>query len=156
MGHLSIDESVQPSHNPDEMKRYLQLGELAYCRERQRMATEYIRADAARFAAHSAARIVSFWSSRRILDPLICQIIALVSCFGLGLFLKDAPHRGIPFISPLILYPLPYYLTHAQNVFRHPIEPAVCMLVAYGTLSIFYGRKVSQVSYEGAISTAPR
>ena len=35
------------------------------------------------------------------------------------------------FASALLLFPLPYYLTHSETFYRHPIEPVVGLLVAY-------------------------
>src|SRR5437667_1516070 len=55
---------LHPTQNPLELRRYAQMGELAYVSERKREAIEFIRADHARFAWISIKRVVYYWAGR--------------------------------------------------------------------------------------------
>ena len=52
---------LHPSQNVVELRRYEQLGELAYVAERKREAMEFIRADYGRFAWISIKRFIYYW-----------------------------------------------------------------------------------------------
>ena len=52
---------LHPTKNVFEMRRYQQLGELAYVAERKKEAMAYIREDYARFAGLSLKRFIYYW-----------------------------------------------------------------------------------------------
>jgi len=52
---------LHPTKNVLEMRRYRELGELAYVAERKREAMAYIRADYARFAGLGLRRFIYYW-----------------------------------------------------------------------------------------------
>jgi hypothetical protein len=55
---------------------------------------------------------------------------------------------GIVLFTILLVFPpLPYYLTHGENRYRHPIEPEIMLLAAYTLVTaIEYCRKARSQS----------
>ena len=55
---------------------------------------------------------------------------------------------GIVLFTILLVFPpLPYYLTHGENRYRHPIEPEIMLLAAYTVVTaIEYFRKTRSQS----------
>jgi hypothetical protein len=45
--------------------------------------------------------------------------------------LRDNGLLAIPFWAVMILYPLPYSMTHIEARYRHPIEPILYLMAAY-------------------------
>ena len=44
--------------------------------------------------------------------------------------------HAVPYLILLIVFPLPYYLTHSSMDYRQPIEPEIVMLVTIGLFGI--------------------
>jgi hypothetical protein len=45
----------------------------------------------------------------------------------------------------LLLFPLPYYVTHSETFYRHPIEPIVGLLVGYACVALLgFGHDVGK------------
>jgi hypothetical protein len=50
--------------------------------------------------------------------------------------------RGLvaaPYIFVLLFFPPVYYITHSELEYRHPIEPLMVVLAAYGVSVLFRG-----------------
>jgi hypothetical protein len=126
-----IDERMNPVQNKEELNAYLAMGEVRYVASRQQMAMEFIRKNPRRFVELTGERIVSFWTAQRaamVWWPTVCAVLAWVS---LALMMRNTRRAvAAPFFSALVLYPVPYYITHAESYYRFPIEPLVLLLVA--------------------------
>lgn len=137
-----LDESLFPMFNHQELNSYIQKGEVAYTRGKSDEAWAYIRSHPAWFAQMTARRAVRFWSGTGNTDtsPTFPAHALLTSCFGFaGLVL--AWRRGLhSFVAlailPMLLFPLPYYITHAEFRYRLNIDPLMTVLGAYAVTQL--------------------
>jgi len=127
--------TLHPNTNQQEYQRYATLGEVAYMREKSDLAKSAIHADPARFAALTAKRFFSFWSglSQPSVWPMVAYASAttLLGLLGLAMLFRTQKKIAILFAIPLLLLPLPYYLTHPDYRFRCVIDPLLTLLAAY-------------------------
>jgi hypothetical protein len=131
-----LDESVFPMYNRQELASYIAKGELAYTRDKSVQALAYIRAQPAVFLKLSARRFLRFWTGTGNLNgsPIYAIHALLTTGFGLtGLVLLYRRRRDLAtlFALPLLLFPLPYYITHAEFRYRLNIDPLLTILAAY-------------------------
>ena len=133
-GHGFFDPSFHPNVNQVEFQQFARLGELEYMREKGQSANAYIFQHPGTFLKLTAKRILSFWTgARRDTSPLMTCYISLTSALGLaGLIelLKSRRTAGVLFLLPLLLFPLPYYVTHPDYRFRLILDPLLVVLAA--------------------------
>ena len=131
---------LHPTKNAGEMRRYVELGELAYVAERKREAVNYIREDYARFATVSLRRFIYYWggvpkTSENRISSFFRNFLFLASSVlafcGLARALrKDNPGAWL-FLWLILSYPLVYYFVFPHPRYRHPIEPELGILILY-------------------------
>ena len=123
-----------------EMRRYTQLGEIAYVATRRREAVDWIRADYPRFAWISVKRFIYYWGGL----PRSSQIAALapfknsvflastvLAFWGLGRALRKKLPGAWLFFWLIISYSLIYYFVFPHPRYRHPIEPELGILIVF-------------------------
>jgi 4-amino-4-deoxy-L-arabinose transferase-like glycosyltransferase len=144
-----------PSGNQKEFRRYWQMGEFAYIRERQAQAIPFVREYPSEFLSLTVKRVGYFWdgSAMDYLKPVswywIPSSFAIVSLLLLpALFVarRRNLHAWQMFFGTLLLYPLPYYLTFSQVRYRHAIEPLILFLIACAAVEVagkFVGHFIS-------------
>jgi len=137
-----LDESVFPMFNQHELASYLAEGEAAYTHNKSTEAWSYIRSHPAVFADLTARRFYRFWTGTGNLGGSITyEMHALITTlFGFtGLVLLFRRQRCIAtlFALPLLFFPLPYYITHAEFRYRLNIDPLLTLLAAYAITQIF-------------------
>jgi len=142
-GEFSAD--LHPNVNALEFARYKELGEVGYMREKSAVAEAAIRAQPELFTGLTAKRAVQFWlgTGSRHPSALIVLHLGLTTALGLaGFVLLWKRRRGLAilFAGPLLLFPLPYYLTHADFRFRLVLDPLAMVLCAYA-VDRWLGRK---------------
>jgi 4-amino-4-deoxy-L-arabinose transferase-like glycosyltransferase len=134
---------AHPASNPVEMQRYEQLGETAYMESKHVLAGNFVASHPRWFLAVTARRFVRYWTgfwsfSRSYLSdqpldvPNFFLCTALTGAMLLGIrrwFLWGSWDRLAPYLIALIVFPLPYYLTHASMDYRQPIEPVILVMV---------------------------
>jgi 4-amino-4-deoxy-L-arabinose transferase-like glycosyltransferase len=136
-----LDESVFPLFNRWEYDHYVAKGEVAYMRDKSALAKSYIRAHPAEFLRLSSIRFVRFWTGTGSQGGSILFAIhaLLTSCLGaMGMWrLWQGRRFGVAalFLLPLMLFPLPYYITHAEFRYRLVVDPLLTILAAsaFGT-----------------------
>lgn len=141
-------ESVRPGDNPLEMEKFQRLGEVAYVADKRRQAVEFLARHPGRFSWLTLRRFVYFWTgfwgphpTWRLDDEygmpnlLVCTGITFLALWGLYRALRDRREYTIVLAIPLIFLPLVYYITHPDIRYRHPIDPALVVLAAYGIVS---------------------
>jgi 4-amino-4-deoxy-L-arabinose transferase-like glycosyltransferase len=136
-----LDESVFPLFNRREYDQYVAKGEVAYMRDKSALAKSYIRAHPAEFLRLSSVRFARFWAGTGSKGGSILFAIhaLLTSCLGaMGMWrLWQGRRFGVAalFLLPLMLFPLPYYITHAEFRYRLVIDPLLTILAAsaFGT-----------------------
>ena len=141
------DWKVLPGENPAEMEKLKRLGEPAYMAETQREAGELIVRQPLRFAELTLRRALFTWTGLWDFPPrwnlddsglpnvLVYSFVSLSAFAGVGWAIHDRRDGVIALLIPLIFIPLPYYLTHADIRFRHPIDPGIVVFMAYGAIA---------------------
>ena len=136
-----LDESVFPIFNRSEYDQYVSKGEVAYMQGKSALATTYICAHRAAFLRLSAMRFLRFWTGTGSEGgPVIFALHALLTTslgmLGIGrLFMIRRFRMAILFLLPLLLFPLPYYITHAEFRYRLVVDPFLTILGGYAVRS---------------------
>lgn len=132
-----LNESLFPMFNKQELALYMQKGEAAYVHDKSTQAWNYIEAHPAWFVDMTARRFVRFWigTGNAETSPMFPLHALLTTCFGFaGLVLAwRRGHRSFAtlVVLPLLLFPVPYYITHAEFRYRLNIDPVLTVLAAY-------------------------
>jgi len=133
-------EYLHPTQNISEMRRYRQMGEVAYVAERQREAIAFIREDYARFMSLNVKRFIYYWggvprsSEIPALAPTKNSIFlasSVLAFWGLGRALRKRQPGAWLFFWLMLCYPAPYYIVFPHPRYRHPIEPELGILMVY-------------------------
>ncbi len=124
-----------------EFKRFVQMGDIAYARERGDEAKAAIRANPRLFLSRTRDRFLFFWDGtphppdhhpvQEYLRNLSYSFLSLCGLLGLGLVLKRRVPGAWMMALVFLLVPLPYYLVTVQARFRHPMEPLIAVLGVY-------------------------
>ena len=136
-----LDERIFPMYNSAEMAEYMSRGEIGYAAEKSALAKEYIRLHPIRFIQSTAVRVGRFWfgSGTSNGSPFFILHAATTTVLGiLGLFVLIRTKRSyevMVFLVPLSLFPLPYYITHAEFRYRLVLDPIMTMLGAVAIAS---------------------
>jgi 4-amino-4-deoxy-L-arabinose transferase-like glycosyltransferase len=133
-------EYLHPTQNVYEMRRYRELGEVAYVATRKREASIFIQDHFAEFLWLSVKRFIYYWggvpkqSANPALEPftnsafLASSVLAL---WGLGRALRRRkPGAGL-FLWLIVCYPAIFYFVFPHPRYRHPIEPELAILIVY-------------------------
>jgi hypothetical protein len=151
------DFTLNPSDNPDERRKYVDLGERQYILQHKRIAMQFIRDNPAGSFRLLRSRIYFFWSMPD-LDSLFgitpswrrfaYLTLSITGLAGLLITLfrsrdssswKTALPRALTpawlFAAVIVVYPLPYYLTLPTDRYRHPIEPILLIFALQLLLS---------------------
>lgn len=132
-----LDESVFPMFSHKELAKYVEKGEVAYVQQKSDLAWSFIRSHPGWFAQMTARRVARFWigTGNTETSPVFPIHAILSSCFGFaGLLL--AWRRGkrafaVLAMVPILLFPVPYYISHAEFRYRLNIDPLMTVLAAY-------------------------
>jgi hypothetical protein len=100
------------------------------------MALGFIQQHPAEFLRLTWTRIIYFWIASETFAPIWRACVSLLAFVGLLLMCRNAIAGVAPFASALLLFPLPYYVTHSESFYRHPVEPVVGLLVAYAGVAL--------------------
>ena len=106
-------------------------------RDKSMLAKAYIRAHPAEFLRLSTIRFIRFWTGTGSKDgSVIFAVHAVLTTFlgAMGMWRLCARGCGrvaVLFLLPLMLFPLPYYMTHAEFRYRLVVDPLLTMLAAY-------------------------
>src|SRR3984893_1695981 len=136
---------AHPASNPVEMQKFIAEGETAYFADKHTMAVSFVRHRPLLFAGVSLRRVVRFWTGFWSFRPgylrsepldvpnvFFCTCITLLILQGIWRWWKEDRTYATPFLIMLLVFPLPYYLTHSSMDYRQPIEPQIVILVAIG------------------------
>ena len=130
-----LDESLFPTYNRQELQEYIQRGELGYTAWKEELAQGYISTHRRAFVRMTALRVVRFWSGTGTQHgSSIYMVHALATTlFGSAGMWMLRRRRAILllFAGPMLVFPLPYYLTHAEFRYRIVIDPLMTVIAAY-------------------------
>jgi 4-amino-4-deoxy-L-arabinose transferase-like glycosyltransferase len=136
-----LDESQFPIFNQREYDQYVSKKEVRYMSDKSALATTYICAHPAAFLRLSAMRFLRFWTGTGSEGgPLIFALHALLTTslgmLAIGRLFRIRRFRvAILLLLPLLLFPLPYYITHAEFRYRLVVDPLLTILGAYAVRS---------------------
>ncbi len=137
-----LDESQFPIFNRWEYEQYVAKGEVAYMRDKSTLATAYIRVHPGEFLRLSAVRFVRFWSGTGTRDGSVFYAIHALLTTSLGFMgmwrlVRERRFRvAVLFLLPLMVFPLPYYITHAEFRYRLVVDPLLTILAGYAVYGI--------------------
>lgn len=142
-------DEIHPYCNPAERERLIQLGELAYMRDKQRQALTWIADNPAQFATLTWRRARLFWFTpderwcRLQLRPLlryrIYGILGFGTLLGLGCLLGRRRPAGILMACNVFGVCFPYCITHVDMRYGLPLVALSTLVSCDITLSIARG-----------------
>ncbi len=136
---------AHPASNPAEMKQYQAVGEIRYMAQKRAASLLFVRTHPGFFMIATARRVLRFWTgfwSFRLgylkYEPFDLPNVPF--CLGLLFFTVRGAWRwwrqdwraALPYLVALMIFPLPYYLTHSSMDYRQPLEPILVLLVVVG------------------------
>ena len=136
-----LDQSIYPMLNEHELDLYKAQGEVAYVRTKSAAAWSYIGSHPAWFADMTARRIFRFWAGTGNVDgsPLYevhALTTTLLGLLGLALLFRRDRSLAVLFALPLLFFPLPYYVTHAEFRYRLNLDPVLTVLAGYAAVRV--------------------
>ena len=136
-----FDARLEPLSNQHEFAVYASLGEVAYMENKAALARAYIRSHPMQFLRLSMQRVGRFWTgaggeTNSGVVELHVVITSLLGLLGLGMLGKQRPAAAMLFLLPLLLFPLPYYVTHPDFRFRLVLDPLLTILSAYAVIEL--------------------
>jgi hypothetical protein len=123
-----------PDRNPSN---YARLGELPFMDEKFAEARQFIARDPRGFASRAVRRMVEFWYRPYSLPWLV---VGMLGWLGAVLAMWKDTSRWV-WLLMLGAFPWVYCVTHNFPTYRHPIEPVVILLAAYGVVAISSRRR---------------
>ncbi len=131
-----FDARLEPLQNKHEYADYAAKGEVAYMDNKSTLAKAYVRAQPGKFIRLSAERVARFWTgagseSNSGTIEAHTVVTSLLGLVGLVALFKQDRARAMLFLLPIIVYPLPYYITHPDFRFRLLLDPLLTILSAY-------------------------
>jgi len=136
---------AHPASSAVEMQRYEALGETAYMESKHKLAVDFVETHPGWFAAVTARRVFRYWTgywsfSKSYLQSqpldlpnvLFCVPLTLAMLVGIRRWWRaDRLTRSglAPYLLVVVVFPLPYYVTHASMDYRQPIESVILTLI---------------------------
>jgi hypothetical protein len=137
-----LDESVFPMFNRDELADYIRRGELGYSKHKSDVAKDYIVSHPGTFFSLTERRLTRFWmgTGTQHGSTLFAIHATLTTVFGMvaiGLLIRLRRYDiTLLFGIPMILFPVPYVITHAEFRYRLVIDPIMTVLCAYAVVEL--------------------
>ena len=136
---------LHPVNNRWELISLILNGEPNYNQEKQRLAIAFIETHprvflrnvfhrfedtwSATYDSHVEPWIVTLHLSRT--DVWFCLAFSMLSFGGMILALRANWQDTFPLAICLLLFPVPYYITHTALRYRHPIDPCMTIFTVY-------------------------
>ncbi len=141
----SNTEWVHPASNPAEMKKYAAQGEIAYMAEKHVLAADWVSHHKLFFARLCVRRAIRFWAGFWSFSPAylakepfdvpntpFCIVLTFFMVRGLRRWWREDAGATLPYLLAVLIFPIPYYLSHSSADYRQPIEPVIVLLVCVG------------------------
>jgi Dolichyl-phosphate-mannose-protein mannosyltransferase len=150
------DGEEHPSGNARENAQYERMGELSYMAAKRGQAIFFIKTHPGKYALRSLRHAVFMWTGFWSLNPeylrqepfdpenifLLCTLSAL-SLSGLyHLFHENQRATAMLYLLVLLSFPIPYYLSHLDPGFRHPVDPLLVILASFAINRLVARRRV--------------
>jgi uncharacterized protein YjeT (DUF2065 family) len=127
---------LEPLQNKQEYNGYVREGEVVYMRNKSRLAKAYIREHPGEFLRLSGTRVARFWTGAGTevnsgIIELHAVLTSVLGLLGLAALCRQSRTKALLFLLPLLVFPLPYYITHPDFRFRLLLDPLLTILSAY-------------------------
>jgi 4-amino-4-deoxy-L-arabinose transferase-like glycosyltransferase len=141
---------LNPVTNSKELLQLALAGEPGYMRMKQRAAVAFIRANPGIFARLVGRRMLDTWaaSTDSHLDQWIvalrlsrativfCVSLSVLAWAGVSFALRCDLVQSLPITICIVIFTIPYYITHSSLRYRHPIDPFLTLLAVYAIARI--------------------
>ena len=137
-----LDESVFPMFNQTELADYVERGEVGYSAHKSELAKQYIATHPGEFMRLTGRRFVRFWSGTgtqngSVLFAIHAATTTLLSVIALALLMRRRRSDLVAlFAIPMLLFPIPYLITHAEFRYRLVIDPIMTVLSGYAIVEL--------------------
>jgi hypothetical protein len=135
----------------EETRRYTQLGETAYMREKWQIATSFIGSHPGLELRLAERKVAAFWTGMEspfttfretdsilVRGILLCSFLtAIGALFGIVVLWWRRNTITFPLAVFPVMYPCLYYVTHADLRYRDSIDPVLCLLTAVAAASVW-------------------
>ena len=147
----SYHGEIHPMNSGNERLVLILNGEARYSRYKERQAIAYIKSNPGEFLKKSWGRFLDTWSAREDAwsdtwmkalhlsreDVWVCSIFSVLSLAGILLALFDTGWEALPAALCVIVFPIPYYITHTALRYRHPIDPIMTIFAVYAVAKLW-------------------
>ena len=118
----------------------MKLGEMGYMDAKRIETLHFIREHPGFFVTIVLRRIVymwtGLWTRRDLINVLFNGPMTILTLMGLVYAWRNGKGQDVaPLLMAIIVFPLPYYITHARLAFRHPIDPLIVILMCYAPVA---------------------
>lgn len=135
-----------PLFNSQELERMVSSGELNYSHGKELEALAFIKSHPATFARHAFNRFLDNWTAYydsktdsyiepmgiRPLYILFSALFAIAALVGIITLMARDWWQWLPLACAVVIFPIPYYITHTSQRYRHPIDPILTVLAVFG------------------------
>ncbi len=141
----SNSASAHPASNPVEMTKYQKEGEIAYMAEKRQLSIDFVKQHPGFFVVATGRRILRFWTGFWSFRPHylkyepfdlpnvpFCLFLLFFMAKGIARWWRKDRAGILPYILAVLVFPIPYYVTHSSMDYRQPIEPLIILLVTVG------------------------
>jgi Dolichyl-phosphate-mannose-protein mannosyltransferase len=169
----AVKEIFSPNLHPIssymERVQLILSGEPNYNQLKQRQAIAFIRSQPRKFLENLVDRFVDTWAATydSRVDPWIpmlhlsrinvwfCSVFSVLSLAGMILAFRANFLDSLPLALCLLLFPIPYYITHTALRYRHPIDPFLTIFTVYAIVRLCSAvqKRVVRNKCEGAVRT---
>ncbi len=128
-----------PRDTFSERRLFLENGEVKYVGIKFSLARSYISNHPMEFAKLTENRFIRFWAGtgQGPAAPSHKTLYLSVLAFAGLALLSRRRQTFILFALPLVIFPLPYYITHAEVRYQFVIDPLLAILAGYACESFF-------------------
>ena len=123
-----FNRDLHPNRDHIQFLQYQQLGELGYMQQKGELGKAAIAANKPRFLRLTVRRFIAFWTGSGpdsvFLMVLYAAVSSILGFAGLITLFKRSVPIALLFYGPILLFPLPYYITHPDFRFRSDIIPS--------------------------------
>jgi Dolichyl-phosphate-mannose-protein mannosyltransferase len=135
----------------EETRRYAQLGETDYMREKWQLATSFMASHPGLELRLAGRKFAAFWTGMEsplktfretdsvlVRGILLCSFLTAAGAFfGIVALWRGRNVMTFPLAVFPVVFPGLYYVTHADLRYRHPIDPVLCLLTAIAATSVW-------------------
>lgn len=125
-----------PTYENNARRLFLAEGEVQYMHEKTELGLHWIRGNPGEFARLTALRFGRFWTGTSKTPMPVTIPLVFGGFSGLVLLWRSKVLFAL-FALPIVIYPLPYYITHADARYQFVLDPLLAVLAGYACESFF-------------------